>query len=58
MSYTPNNALILQSDRTILLEVHSLKAEVGREAIAPMNCKREDAEVGRDRILSIQPLLS
>ena len=35
MSYTPNNALILQSDRTILLEVHSPKVEAVRDAIAP-----------------------
>lgn len=35
MSYNPENALIIQSDRTILLEVHSPKAEAAREAIAP-----------------------
>jgi DNA excision repair protein ERCC-3 len=35
MSYYPENALIVQSDRTILLEVHSPTAEVAREAIAP-----------------------
>jgi DNA excision repair protein ERCC-3 len=35
MSYVPENALIIQSDRTILLEVHSPKADVAREAIAP-----------------------
>ena len=35
MSYNPENALIVQSDRTILLEVHSPKAEAAREAIAP-----------------------
>ena len=35
MSYNPENALIIQSDRTILLEVHSPQAEVAREAIAP-----------------------
>ncbi|MFB2833089.1 DNA repair helicase XPB [Floridanema evergladense] len=35
MSYIPENALIVQSDRTILLEVHSPKAAVAREAIAP-----------------------
>lgn len=35
MSYNPENALIVQSDRTILLEVHSSKAEAAREAIAP-----------------------
>ncbi len=33
MSYIPDNALIGQSDRTILLEVHSPKAEAVREAI-------------------------
>ncbi len=35
MSYNPENALIVQSDRTILLEVHSPQAEAAREAIAP-----------------------
>ncbi len=35
MSYNPENALIIQSDRTILLEVHSPRAEEAREAIAP-----------------------
>ncbi len=35
MSYNPENALIVQSDRTILLEVHSPKADEAREAIAP-----------------------
>ncbi len=35
MSYNPENPLIIQSDRTILLEVHSPKAEAAREAIAP-----------------------
>ena len=35
MSYNPENALIIQSDRTILLEVHSPTAEEAREAIAP-----------------------
>jgi hypothetical protein len=35
MSYNPENALIVQSDRTILLEIHSPKAEAAREAIAP-----------------------
>ncbi len=34
MSYNPENPLIIQSDRTILLEVHSPKAEAAREAIA------------------------
>ncbi|MBR8831589.1 MAG: DEAD/DEAH box helicase [Chlorogloea purpurea SAG 13.99] len=35
MSYNPENALIVQSDRTILLEVHSPRAEEARGAIAP-----------------------
>ncbi len=35
MSYNPENPLIIQSDRTILLEVHSPKAEAAREEIAP-----------------------
>ncbi|MDJ1184153.1 DNA repair helicase XPB [Roseofilum casamattae] len=35
MSYNPENALIVQSDRTILLETHSLSAGAAREAIAP-----------------------
>ena len=35
MSYIPENALIVQSDRSVLLEVHSPKAEAAREAIAP-----------------------
>lgn len=35
MSYIPENALIVQSDRTILLEVHSPTAAKAREAIAP-----------------------
>ena len=35
MSYNPENPLIIQSDRTILLEVHSPQAEAAREAIAP-----------------------
>jgi DNA excision repair protein ERCC-3 len=34
-SYNPENALIVQSDRTILLEIHSPKAQEAREAIAP-----------------------
>ncbi|MEM9272002.1 MAG: DNA repair helicase XPB [Cyanobacteria bacterium P01_F01_bin.143] len=34
MSYNPENALIIQSDLTILLEVHSPKAKAAREAIA------------------------
>jgi DNA excision repair protein ERCC-3 len=33
MSYNPENALIVQSDRTILLEVHAPTAEAAREAI-------------------------
>lgn len=35
MSYFPENALIVQSDRSVLLEVHSPTAEAAREAIAP-----------------------
>ena len=35
MSYNPENALIVQSDRTILLEVHAPTASAAREAIAP-----------------------
>lgn len=35
MSYIPENALIVQSDRTVLLEVHSPKAAAARDAIAP-----------------------
>ena len=35
MSYNPENALIIQSDRTILLEVHAPAAEEAREAISP-----------------------
>ncbi len=35
MSYVPANALIIQSDRSVLLEVHSPYAEAAREAIAP-----------------------
>lgn len=35
MSYVPENALIIQSDRSVLLEVHSPQAEAAREAIAP-----------------------
>ncbi|MBW4634600.1 MAG: DEAD/DEAH box helicase [Iphinoe sp. HA4291-MV1] len=35
MSYIPENALIVQSDRTILLEVHSPTAEKALVAIAP-----------------------
>jgi DNA excision repair protein ERCC-3 len=35
MSYFPENALIVQSDRSVLLEVHSPRADEAREAIAP-----------------------
>jgi DNA excision repair protein ERCC-3 len=35
MSYFPENALIVQSDRSVLLEVHSPRADAAREAIAP-----------------------
>lgn len=35
MSYVFENALIIQSDRTVLLEVHSPRADAAREAIAP-----------------------
>lgn len=35
MSYFPENALIVQSDRSVLLEVHSPHADAAREAIAP-----------------------
>ncbi len=35
MSYFPENALIIQSDRSVLLEVHSPYADAAREAIAP-----------------------
>jgi DNA excision repair protein ERCC-3 len=35
MAYVADNALIIQSDRSVLLEVHSPKAEAAREAIAP-----------------------
>lgn len=35
MSYFPDNALIIQSDRSVLLEVHSPRADAAREAIAP-----------------------
>jgi DNA excision repair protein ERCC-3 len=33
--YAPDNPLIVQSDHTLLLEVHSPQAETAREAIAP-----------------------
>ncbi|MCC3425824.1 MAG: DEAD/DEAH box helicase [Microcoleus sp. PH2017_01_SCD_O_A] len=35
MSYVAENALIVQSDRSILLEVHAPTAKLAREAIAP-----------------------
>ncbi|MEM6352447.1 MAG: DNA repair helicase XPB [Cyanobacteria bacterium P01_D01_bin.14] len=35
MSYTPNNALIVQSDLTVLLDVHAPTAEQAQAAIAP-----------------------
>lgn len=35
MSYSPDNALIIQSDRTVLLDVHAPKAEDAQSAIAP-----------------------
>ena len=35
MSYSPDNALIIQSDRTVLLDVHAPKADRAQEAIAP-----------------------
>lgn len=35
MSYSPDNALIIQSDRTVLLDVHAPKAEEAQSAIAP-----------------------
>lgn len=35
MTYVPDNALIIQSDRSVLLEIHSPGAEAAREAIAP-----------------------
>ncbi|GAB4459518.1 MAG: helicase-associated domain-containing protein [Elainellaceae cyanobacterium] len=35
MVYVADNALIVQSDRSVLLEVHSPRAEAAREAIAP-----------------------
>jgi hypothetical protein len=34
MSYFPENVLIVQSARSVLLEVHSPKAKAPREAIA------------------------
>jgi len=35
MSYVPENPLIIQSDRSVLLEVHSPHADAARAAIAP-----------------------
>ena len=35
MTYSPDNALIIQSDRTILLDVHAPQAEAAQRAIAP-----------------------
>lgn len=35
MSYVAENALIIQSDRSVLLEVHSPRADAGRDALAP-----------------------
>ena len=35
MSYIPDNALIIQSDRSVLLETHSPHATAARDAIAP-----------------------
>ncbi|MGB7086435.1 MAG: DNA repair helicase XPB [Phormidesmis sp.] len=35
MSYSPDNALIIQSDRTVLLDVHAPKAEDAQAEIAP-----------------------
>ncbi len=35
MSYFPDNALIVQSDRTVLLDVHAPRAEAAQAAIAP-----------------------
>jgi DNA excision repair protein ERCC-3 len=35
MTYSPENALIIQSDRSILLEVHSPRADAARAAISP-----------------------
>ncbi|MEM9451539.1 MAG: DNA repair helicase XPB [Cyanobacteria bacterium P01_E01_bin.6] len=35
MSYSPDNALIIQSDRTVLLDVHAPSAEDAQGAIAP-----------------------
>ncbi|MEL7144570.1 MAG: helicase-associated domain-containing protein, partial [Cyanobacteria bacterium J06573_11] len=35
MSYSPDNALIIQSDRTVLLDVHASRAEDAQADIAP-----------------------
>jgi DNA excision repair protein ERCC-3 len=35
MTYSPENALIIQSDRSVLLEVHSPRADAARMAISP-----------------------
>ena len=35
MTYVSENALIIQSDRSVLLEIHSPRSEAAREAIAP-----------------------
>ena len=35
MAVSPDNALVLQSDCSLLLELHSPRAEEAREAIAP-----------------------
>lgn len=35
MSYIVENALIIQSDRSVLLEVHSPRADAARDAISP-----------------------
>ncbi len=35
MTYISENALIIQSDRSVLLEIHAPRAEAAREAIAP-----------------------
>lgn len=35
MTYSPDNALIIQSDRTVLLDVHAPMAEAAQAAIAP-----------------------
>lgn len=44
MTYIRENALIVQSDRTILLEIHSPKAEAARKAIAYPGEKLPDLE--------------